>query len=68
MIKAKQEGWAPIFDINEAVQVPDTKIRLFGKPMSKVGRRMGVVIAAAKDTDTARANAAKAADSVKISY
>ncbi len=68
VIKAKQEGWAPIFDINEAVQVPDTKIRLFGKPMSKVGRRMGVVIAAAKDTDTARANAKKAAESVKISY
>jgi phosphoribosylglycinamide formyltransferase 2 len=51
--------------VREALQVPDTDIRLFGKPESFVKRRMGVVVANAVDTDTARANAKLAASKVK---
>ena len=51
--------------VREALQVPNTDIRLFGKPESFVKRRMGVVVAHAVDTDTARANAKLAAGKVK---
>jgi phosphoribosylglycinamide formyltransferase 2 len=66
VIKATEEKWNPVFDITEAVQVPDTKIRLFGKPLCKPGRRMGVVLATAATTDEARAIAEDAAHKVKI--
>jgi len=67
VIKATEECWNPVFDITEAVHVPDTKIRLFGKPLCKPGRRMGVVLATAETTDEARTKAEKAAHAVKIS-
>ncbi|GAA6143001.1 formate-dependent phosphoribosylglycinamide formyltransferase [Hydrogenophaga sp. 5NK40-0174] len=55
-----------VFDgVDEALQVPGTDIRLFGKPESFTKRRMGVVVARADDTDTARANAKLAASRVK---
>jgi len=66
VIKATEESWNPVFDLTEAVKVPDTKIRLFGKPLCKPGRRMGVVLATAATTDEARALAEKAAHAVKI--
>lgn len=66
VIKAQEECWNPSFDISEAVQVPDTKIRLFGKPLCKKGRRMGVVLAIGENTDEARSKAKQAALSVKI--
>lgn len=66
VIKATEEKWDPVFDITEAVQVPDTKIRLFGKPLCKPGRRMGVVLATATTTDKARALAEEAAHKVKL--
>jgi len=66
VIKATEEAWNPTFDITEAVHVPDTKIRLFGKPLCKPGRRMGVVLATGNDTDEARAKAEEAAHKVKI--
>ncbi|MDP4277229.1 MAG: formate-dependent phosphoribosylglycinamide formyltransferase [Bacteroidota bacterium] len=66
VIKAANEHWNPTFDITEAVQIPDTKIRLFGKPLCKPGRRMGVVLATASTIDEARAIAEKTAHLVKI--
>jgi len=66
VIKATEEKWNPVFDIAEAVQVPDAKIRLFGKPLCKPGRRMGVVLATAATTDEARAIAEDGAHKVKI--
>ena len=57
---------ASSFDgVDEALRVPGTEIRLFGKPESFVKRRMGVALARATDTDTARANAKLAASKVK---
>ncbi|SDF05571.1 formate-dependent phosphoribosylglycinamide formyltransferase [Pseudonocardia oroxyli] len=52
--------------VAEALSVPGTDIRLFGKPESFTTRRMGVVVAAAEDTDTARANAKAAAAKVRV--
>jgi phosphoribosylglycinamide formyltransferase 2 len=55
-----------VFDcVDEAMRVPHSEIRLFGKPESFVKRRMGVALARATDTDTARANAKLAASKVK---
>lgn len=51
--------------VDEALRVPDTDLRLFGKPESFTKRRMGVAVARADDVDTARANAKLAAGKVK---
>ena len=51
--------------VDEALRVPQTDIRLFGKPESFTRRRMGVVLANGKDTDEARARAKFAAGKVK---
>ncbi len=51
--------------IDEALAVPGTDLRLFGKPESFAKRRMGVAVARAGDVDTARANAKLAAGKVK---
>jgi phosphoribosylglycinamide formyltransferase 2 len=49
----------------EALAVPGTDVRLFGKPESFEKRRMGVALAHAADVDTARRNAKEAASRVK---
>ena len=51
--------------VDEALRVPGTDLRLFGKPESFVKRRMGVALARAQDTDTARSNAKLAASKVR---
>lgn len=43
-------------------------IRIFGKPVTRPFRRMGVALATGGDTDTARANAQEAAGKVRLSY
>jgi phosphoribosylglycinamide formyltransferase 2 len=49
---------------------PDQNVdlRLFGKPVTRPYRRMGVALALGADTDEARATAADAAAKVKIEY
>jgi phosphoribosylglycinamide formyltransferase 2 len=55
-----------VFDgVDQALAVPGTELRLFGKPESFVKRRMGVALAGATDTEMARANAKLAAGRVK---
>ena len=55
-----------VFDgVAEALRVPNTDIRLFGKPESFVKRRMGVALAFDADVEVARVNAKKAAAMVK---
>ena len=55
-----------VFDgVAEALAVPQSELRLFGKPESFVKRRMGVAVAAADDVDTARQRARTAAACVK---
>ena len=53
-----------VFDgVEEALRVPGTDLRLFGKPESFAKRRMGVALARAGDVETARGNAKLAASS-----
>ena len=52
----------------EALAEPGTDLRIFAKPTSRPYRRMGVALATAGDTDTARAHARAAADKVRIVY
>jgi phosphoribosylglycinamide formyltransferase 2 len=55
-----------VFDgVAEALRVPGTDLRLFGKPESFVKRRMGVALAFADDVELARINAKLAAGLVK---
>ncbi len=57
---------AMTFDgVDEALQVPGSELRLFGKPESFVKRRMGVALARGEDTDQARARAKQAAAQVR---
>jgi len=51
--------------VSEALSVPDSDLRLFGKPESFERRRMGVALATGKDTDEARQRAKLAASRVK---
>ena len=55
-----------VFDgVADALRVPNSDIRLFGKPESFVKRRMGVALAFDADVEVARANAKLAASRVK---
>jgi phosphoribosylglycinamide formyltransferase 2 len=55
-----------VFDgVEAALAVPNSDIRLFGKPESFVKRRMGVALATGKDITEARARAKLAASLVK---
>jgi phosphoribosylglycinamide formyltransferase 2 len=51
--------------VDEALRVPGTDIRLFGKPEAFFRRRMGVALAEGRDTDEARARAKEAVGKVR---
>lgn len=51
--------------VADALRVPNSDIRLFGKPESFARRRMGVALTTADDVETARVNAKLAASRVK---
>ncbi len=50
----------------QALAVPDSEVRLFGKPEAFVNRRMGVALATAESVDEARRKALKAASLVVV--
>lgn len=52
-------------DIDKALAIPHTDLRLFGKPEAFIRRRMGVALARAGTLDEARANARTAASRVR---
>lgn len=54
--------------VAEALKAKQTDVRLFGKPATRVYRRMGVALARGKNTDEARKKARAAAAKVKIEY
>jgi phosphoribosylglycinamide formyltransferase 2 len=55
-----------VFDgVAEALRVPNTDVRLFGKPESFVKRRMGVALAVDPALEVARTRAKQAAALVK---
>lgn len=51
--------------LDAALRVPQTDLRLFGKPESYTRRRMGVALATAEDIDEARRRAKRAAGLVR---
>ena len=53
-------------NVAQALRIPQTDIRLFGKPESFEKRRMGVALAAHDDLETARENARQAAATVTV--
>lgn len=60
------DGKPLVFDgVADALAVPNTDLRLFGKPESFLRRRMGVALAHDADVETARKNAKLAASRVK---
>lgn len=52
--------------VAEALQTPDTWVRIFSKPTAHPKRRMGVALVRAADTTMARAAAVEAARKVKV--
>jgi phosphoribosylglycinamide formyltransferase 2 len=52
--------------VAEALSVPGSDLRLFGKPQAFERRRMGVALARHTDVDVARANAREAASRVRV--
>ena len=56
-----------VFDgLAQALSVPDSEVRLFGKPEAFVSRRMGVALASADSVDEARHKATKTAGLVVV--
>ena len=53
--------------INKALEVEDSKILIFGKPMARKNRRMGVALASANRIDLARSRADESASRIKLS-
>ena len=67
VILAEEPGESVSFTgIEAALAVPETKLRLFGKPDTRIGRRMGVAVALGRDTDQARRRAERAAHAVRL--
>jgi len=67
VILAESAAEEVTFDgLTEALHVPETKLRLFGKPDTRPGRRMGVALSLGRDLDEARKRAGQAAGAVKI--
>ncbi|RFU66688.1 phosphoribosylglycinamide formyltransferase 2 [Peribacillus glennii] len=46
--------------LDQALAVPNTQVRVFGKPVTKVGRRVAVALSIADSTEKARKNAKNA--------
>jgi len=64
---AKDHGVAPLYDgLVEALSIPDTKVRIFGKPTTRPKRRMGVALAVADTAPEARRRAKEAAMKMKV--
>jgi phosphoribosylglycinamide formyltransferase 2 len=61
------EAQGVVFEgVDEALRVPQSDLRLFGKPESFERRRMGVALAHAADVQTARERAREAAGKVRV--
>ena len=53
-------------DLEDALVLKDTEVRIFGKPEVKGTRRMGVGLALADNTDDARVKAKQVAEAVRV--
>lgn len=55
-----------IVGVEQALALPDTQVRLFGKPVTKAGRRVAVALSSADSIEVARVNAARALDCLVV--
>ncbi|UOF92538.1 formate-dependent phosphoribosylglycinamide formyltransferase [Fodinisporobacter ferrooxydans] len=55
-----------ISGIETALSIPNTQVRIFGKPDATIGRRMAVTLSGAETTEMARQQATKAASCLKL--
>ncbi len=66
VIYGQHDSQSLVFEnVAQALQVPGSDLRLFGKPESFVQRRMGVALATANDVKTARSRARQVAATVQ---
>jgi phosphoribosylglycinamide formyltransferase 2 len=54
--------------VEDALAVANTQVRVFGKPETKIGRRMAVALSTADTVEQARALATEAAQALRIEY
>ncbi|MCE5394069.1 MAG: formate-dependent phosphoribosylglycinamide formyltransferase [Acidithiobacillus sp.] len=67
VIRGGALGWAPRYGkIDQALAVPETDLRLFGKPQAHKLRRLGVALALGQDCEEARARARQVAATVSL--
>ncbi len=65
---SKDFGVAPVYEnIEKALGVPDTKLRIFGKPTTRPNRRMGIALSTADNIEEAKERARKAASMIRVS-
>jgi phosphoribosylglycinamide formyltransferase 2 len=68
-IKATKESMTyQISGVVESLFVPQTQVRVFGKPETKVGRRMAVVLSNGESVNEARERAELAASKMMVTY
>jgi phosphoribosylglycinamide formyltransferase 2 len=68
-IKATKESKSyQITGVSESLSIPDTQVRVFGKPETKVGRRMAVVLSSGESVEEARTLAALAASKIMVTH
>ncbi len=69
VILTESAGTEPVYSgLEEAANFPDTDFRIFGKPVTRPFRRMGVALAYGKDesTDELRARATQVAKAIRV--
>jgi phosphoribosylglycinamide formyltransferase 2 len=64
----KESNTYQIAGISESLSIPDTQVRVFGKPDTKVGRRMAVVLSSGETVKEARQRAALAASKMIVTH
>jgi len=68
-VKADRESDTfSLHGVEEVLAGVNTQVRLFGKPQTKVGRRMAVALSSAEDVETARIQAKAAASKIEVKY
>ena len=67
VILSQEDFINPIYTgLNEALNLENTKVLLFGKTTARKGRRMGVVLSSNNDLNLARKNAEEASLMIKV--
>jgi phosphoribosylglycinamide formyltransferase 2 len=64
----KESKTYQITGIEESLSIPNTQIRVFGKPETKVGRRMAVLLSTGETVEDARKRAEIAASKISINH